>query len=122
MRSEDLVVTEQDYVRLVALACNGALAEELSRATVVPCERMPGNIVRMGSRVTYVDETSGTRREVELVYPEQADPATGRISVLAPVGSALLGLRAGQSIEWPFPDGRLRRLRVERTAAPEDAK
>ena len=118
MRTEELLIADLDYARLVPLASHKALADELDRATVVPAARMPGNIVRMHSRVTYHDERSGERREVELVFPEEADMASGKVSVLAPVGSALLGLEAGQTIEWPFPDGRVRRLRVERTLAP----
>lgn len=120
MTNEELTIAERDYARLASLAGSQALAEELSRATVLPEERMPGNIVRMHSRVTYLDERSGERREVELVFPEEADPACGKVSVLAPVGSALLGLEEGQSIDWPFPDGQVRRLRVVRTAAPPD--
>ncbi|MDR2240047.1 MAG: nucleoside diphosphate kinase regulator [Zoogloeaceae bacterium] len=120
MRNEELLIAEVDYARLAPLASRHALAEELSRATVVPTERMPGNVVRMHSRVTYLDERSGERREVELVFPDEADMASGKISVLAPVGSALLGLVEGQTIEWPFPDGRVRRLRVESTLAPAD--
>ena len=115
MKNEELLIADTDYVRLAPLAGHDALAEELSRATVVPAERMPANVVRMHSRVTYLDERSGERREVELVFPEEADMASGKVSVLAPVGSAL---EAGQSIEWPFPDGRVRRLHVERTLAP----
>ena len=98
---------------------DAALGEELDRATVVPEERMPADIVRMHSRVAYVDETTGARREVELVFPEESDMARGKVSVLAPVGAALLGLRLNQSIEWSFPDGRPRRLRVDGILAPE---
>ncbi|MCL4680251.1 MAG: nucleoside diphosphate kinase regulator [Rhodocyclaceae bacterium] len=120
MRNEELLIADRDYARLVPLAGNKALAEELSRATVIQAERMPGNVVRMHSRVTYLDERSGERREVELVFPDEADMTSGKVSVLAPVGAALLGLEAGQSIEWPFPDGRVRRLHVERTVGPAD--
>lgn len=120
MKAEDLMIADLDYARLRTLAAGGNLAEELSRATVVPKEQMPENVVRMHSRVTYLDESSGERREVELVFPEEADMASGKVSVLAPVGAALLGLVVGQSIDWPFPDGRARRLRVESTLAPSD--
>jgi len=120
MRNEELLIADRDYARLVPLAGNKALAEELSRATVIQAERMPGNVVRMHSCVTYLDERSGERREVELVFPDEADMTSGKVSVLAPVGAALLGLEAGQSIEWPFPDGRVRRLHVERTVGPAD--
>ena len=120
MRNEDLLIADLDYARLASLTAHQGLVEELSRATVIPTARMPGNVVRMHSRVTYLDERSGERREVELVFPEEADLASGKVSVLAPVGSALLGLEEGQTIEWPFPDGHVRRLRVERTLAPTD--
>ncbi len=68
----------------------------------------------MNSRLIYADESTGATREVELVYPNEADPVTGRISVLAPVGCALLGLSVGQSIDWKLPSGQIHRLRVER--------
>jgi regulator of nucleoside diphosphate kinase len=116
--NNDLKITTGDYARLVALGGDAPLAEELSRAAVVPEERMPRNVVRMHSRVTYLDEGLGKRREVQLVYPEEADLASGKISVLAPVGSALLGLAEGQSIDWRFPRGDSRRLRVERAVPP----
>ena len=75
---------------------------------------MPRDVVAMYSRVIYVDEKLGTRREVELVFPAEANPAAGKISVLAPVGSALLGIAAGRTIDWPYPDGEIHRLRIER--------
>ena len=118
MKNEELVIADQDYARLAALQGIDVLAEELSRATVVPVERVPGDVVRMHSLVTYVVEGLGERRQVQLVFPDESDPACGKISVLAPVGAALLGLRTGQSIDGPFPDGRMRRLCVERTVAP----
>ena len=112
MKNEELLIADTDYVRLAPLAGHDALAEELSRATVVPAERMPANVVRMHSRVTYLDERSGERREVELVFPEEADMASGKVSVLAPVGSALLGLATGSRIEWPRPGGGLIKVRI----------
>lgn len=118
MKTNDLTIARRDYARLVTLRHAARLADELSRAAVVPEERMPDNVVRMHSRVTYLEEGSGRRREVELVYPEEADLTSGKISVLAPVGVALLGLAEGQSIEWPFPRGEIRRLRVERSVPP----
>lgn len=112
--SEDLVVSLNDYVRLRELVGDHALAEELERAIVVPADRIPEDVVTMNSRLIYCDESSGTTREVELVYPSEADPVAGRVSVLAPVGCALLGLRVGQSIDWNLPSGKVHRLRVER--------
>jgi regulator of nucleoside diphosphate kinase len=118
MRFSELKISRQDYARLMVLPAAGVLADELSRATVISEERMPDNVVRMHSRVTYVEEGSGLRREVELVYPDEADLSSGKVSVLAPVGAALLGLAEGESIEWRFPRGERRRLRVERSLPP----
>ena len=107
------MISMDDYVRLREISEHENLGEELERAIVVPSECMPKDLVTMNSRFIYTDEHTGTQREVELVFPDEADPLTGRISVLAPVGCALLGLRAGQSIDWNLPNGRVHRLRVE---------
>lgn len=109
----DIVIAADDYARLRELCGGHALADELDRAIVVPTDQMPAGIVTMHSRCVYVDATTGVRRAVELVYPEEADPRQSRISVLAPVGSALLGMTIGRSIEWEFPDGQPHRLHVE---------
>ncbi len=109
-----MIVSIDDYVRLRELVADHALAEELDFAIVVPSDRIPKNVVTMNSRLIYADESTGQTREVELVYPSEADPVAGRISVLAPVGCALLGLSAGQSIDWNLPSGQVHRLRVER--------
>lgn len=119
-------VTTSDLERLRALVDqnqagrDAALAEqldaELDRAVEVPDDRVPRDVVTMGSRVVYQEGSSGTRREVVLVFPSQADLRAGRLSVLAPVGAALIGLSAGQEIGWTLPDGReivLRILSVE---------
>lgn len=113
MDTEALIVSMPDYVRLREIAGDFELGDELDRAIVVPADRMPVNVVTMHSRLIYIDESTGTRREVELVYPDEANPLAGKISVLAPVGSALLGLSIGQSIDWVFPGGKSHRLRVE---------
>lgn len=111
---DDLVISMDDYVRLREIVGDHDLADELDRAIVVPSDRIPRDVVTMNSRLIYADESAGTRREVELVFPNEADPLTGRVSVLAPVGCALLGLRVGQSIDWNLPNGHVHRLRVER--------
>lgn len=122
MNTQGIIVAEQDYERLVPLLKDHPLLEELGRAIVVPAERMAPEIVRINSRVTYVDESNGVSRSVELVFPEEADVDQGKISVLAPVGSALLGLSVGDTIDWPFPNGMERRLKVVSTVPPGDAK
>lgn len=113
MNTDELIISQYDYARLRALGDRHELAAELDRAIVVPEERMPIDVVAMHSRVIYVDESVGMRREVELVYPNEANPAAGQISVLAPVGSALLGLAVGRSIDWEYPGSEIRRLRIE---------
>lgn len=107
-----LMIPEHDYELLVRLKPPAALQRELERAIVVSDEALPPDVVTVNSRVQYTDETTGVRRRVTIVRPHEADGAEGRISVFAPVGSALLGLSAGQSIEWRFPDG-VHLLRVE---------
>jgi regulator of nucleoside diphosphate kinase len=89
-----------------------ALREEIERAEIVEPEAIPETVVTMNSIVRFVDEESGRESEVKLVFPGHADVESQRISVLAPVGSALLGLSVGDSIDWPLPNGRKRRLRV----------
>lgn len=122
MNSQGIIVAEQDYERLLPLLKDHPLMEELGSAIVVPLERMPPEIVRINSRVTYVDESSGVSRSVELVFPEESNVDEGKISVLAPVGSALLGLREGESIDWSFPNGTERRLKVVSTTPSDGSK
>ncbi|MDO1528670.1 nucleoside diphosphate kinase regulator [Fulvimonas sp. R45] len=87
-----------------------ALQAELDRATVVEPAAMPPDVVSMRSVVRFEDEQGGSST-VTLAYPGDA-PAANAVSVLAPVGSALLGLRVGQTIDWPVPGAQRRRLRV----------
>lgn len=90
----------------------GDLEGELLRAKVLPRDRIPRDLVTMNSRVVFENETTGERREITLVYPNLADIDAGRISVLVPVGTALLGLRVGQSIDWELPNGENQRYRI----------
>ena len=121
MHRPSLTVTTHDARRLEALlqgaTVRGApmaslLEQELSRATLVAPQDVPPYIVTMHSRVVCRDEDSGEQREVELVYPQEADADLGRVSILAPVGTALLGLAVGDAIDWPVPGGRTARVRV----------
>lgn len=112
------VVCADDYARLRQYPWSEELADELDRAIVVPMEQLPSDVVTMRARFIYADQLTGTLREIELAYPDEADPAQGKISVLTPVGSAMIGLRAGQEIAWEFPDGSTRRLRVVSVTQP----
>lgn len=87
------------------------LLAELNRAVVVPVGELPTNVVRMGTTLTYRTAEHGPRR-VTLVYPGEADIELGRISILTPVGVALIGLSEGQSIQWLARDQRPHRLTV----------
>jgi len=88
------------------------LEAELDRAHVLPGSELRPEVVRMRSRVLYEDVDTGERREVVLEYPGQANFSRSLISVLAPIGTALLGLSVGESISWPVPGGRIRTIRV----------
>jgi regulator of nucleoside diphosphate kinase len=114
MQDQYLFLTEGDFVRVMALQPDPSLRAELERAIVVAPEVIPSSVVTMYSQVRYLDESAGVRRQIQIVYPEDADVELGKVSVLAPVGAALLGLEAGQTIDWRFPAGETRRLRVEK--------
>ncbi|HEU4992093.1 MAG TPA: nucleoside diphosphate kinase regulator [Luteimonas sp.] len=115
-----LVLSRLDVDRLEALLeqpaqagpAFDALRDELARAEVREPRDVPADAITMNSTARFRDEASGEEREMTLVYPRDADGSADKVSILAPVGSALLGLRAGQSIEWPVPGGRSARLVV----------
>ncbi|RAI44330.1 nucleoside diphosphate kinase regulator [Rhodoplanes roseus] len=88
------------------------LAREVDRARVLPPDDNASDFVAMGSWVAFRDASTGRTRHVMLVYPEQADVTAGRISVLTPIGAALVGLSTGQSIAWRTPGGEERSLSV----------
>jgi regulator of nucleoside diphosphate kinase len=127
----EIIVTDLDVERLQRLLdtlpprareAAQALETELARAQVVAPTAVPKDVVTMNSRVRFEELESGKLGEASLVYPHDSDINNGSISVLAPVGMALLGLRAGQSIDWPMPTGRCKRIRVrEVTYQPEAA-
>jgi regulator of nucleoside diphosphate kinase len=95
------------------------LAHELARAKLVAPEDIPMNVATMNSLVLVRDLDSGKTLTVTLSWPEEADSARSRINVLAPLGMALLGLRVGQQIEWPVPEG-IRKLSIENVFQPEN--
>lgn len=88
------------------------LGDELLRAQVVEPGDMPPDVVSMHSTVRLRNETSGDERELTLVYPQEVGGDATKVSILAPVGSALLGLRIGETIDWPMPGGRNASLHV----------
>ena len=110
-----LTVTKTDLNLLSLLGQQPEpLRRKLAKARVVPRDRVPVDVVTMNSRVRFTD--GGVRRHAKLVYPREAD-GRGRVSVLSPLGTALLGLSAGQEIEAKFPGGARRRIRVQAVIA-----
>lgn len=117
-----IVVSNADYERLTDLA-NAAmerlpdvareLLEEMERARVVESGKVPGDVVRMGSTVTFTSD-DGHTRTLKLVYPAEESLDEHRISVMTPVGAALIGLAVGQSISWTARDGKHHRLTVKK--------
>lgn len=127
LRRPPITVSQEDFDRLYALAEAAAdrqpevaenLLGELDRAKVVPAGKSRNGTVAMGSRVTFEDEVTGKVQTVVLVYPGEADIAEGRISILTPIGVALIGLSAGQSISWETRAGERRQLKVHAVAEP----
>jgi len=96
------------------------LADELDRASVLPKRKVAADTVRMGSHLEYRDETLGTVRTATLVYPDEADISQGKVSVLTPIGVALIGLKVGQSITWETRNGTVRELTLVGVRQPQD--
>jgi regulator of nucleoside diphosphate kinase len=111
--------SDQDRLWRLAVSCyrkNPVVAEqllaELDRAHVVDDSRVAAHVVRMGSTLRFTTD-AGDDRTVTLVYPSEADTSKGKVSILTPIGAALIGLSAGQSIHWRDFDGRSHRLTVK---------
>lgn len=122
-----IIVCEADYQRLtdLAMAVQGRIPEvadellaEMDRAEIA--DTIPGTVVRMGSKIRFRAD-DGQERNVTLVFPGEADIEQGKISILTPIGAALIGLSEGQSILWAKRDGERHRLTVLRVEAPATA-
>lgn len=127
---ERLILSELDAARLrgVAIQLEGAGADGradeifqlLDLADVVPSTAVQPDVVTMRSRVVYDDGNGGRTVAMTLAYPDESDVAAGRLSVLSPLGFALLGARVGDVVEYDTPDGARRKARVrEVTYQPE---
>lgn len=128
MRESPIYILESDAARLRGLlaARTGErherdhehlheLATELERAFLVRGDAAESDVVMLNSAVEVRDLLSGLRSRLTVVFPSEADPAAGRVSVLAPLGCALLGYREGDVVDWEMPGGR-RTLRIERVS------
>ncbi len=124
-----IVISETDKLQLAKLARSAVnrvpevaeeLEFELQRAETCPPSQVPPNVVRMHSTVRFRTD-KGTEHQVDLVYPEEADIIRDRLSVLTPIGTALIGLSEGQTMVWTDREGRTRHLTVlEVTQHPRD--
>ena len=124
MNSKTIQITELDYGRLQKLVEEASYTElrgrdylarlqaELERAQVVRPEAVPENVITMNSTVVLLDVDTQQEETYTLVFPDRADATSGRISVLAPIGMAMMGYQVGDTFEWPVPDG-IRRLQVK---------
>lgn len=125
MSSYTIQITEYDRERLLKLLQEAGSTEyrgseyldqlrsELERATVVPPQDVPGDVVTMNSTVCLVDTATGEEETYTLVFPEDADLTQGKISILAPIGTGMFGYRVGDIFEWDVPAGK-RRLLVKK--------
>jgi regulator of nucleoside diphosphate kinase len=110
-----IYISEEDYRRLGTFAAAmpkkedskqpRTLQDELARAIVLPKAQMPKGVVTVNSRVRFKDVASGEEETYVLTWPEHSDGGVERVSVLAPVGSALIGVRMGDAITWQTPGG-----------------
>ena len=120
-----ITLSRTDHDRLLGLAeametrdptFADTMMSELERANVVEDKSLSAKVVRMGSTLSYTAD-DGEPQTVTLVFPVEADIEKGKISVTTPVGTALIGLSVGQSIDWTARDGRVHRLTVESVEA-----
>lgn len=124
MTREQILITREDKKQLQRILPRLAggeyadredlalLAEEIERATEVEPNDMPSDVVTLNSTARVIDLESGESQDYTIVLPGEADYEAGRISVLAPLGTALLGYGVGDEIEWEVPRG-VRRLRID---------
>ena len=120
-RKPQLILSSLDLDRIEALlaaipssafAGKAELQAELDRADVLPPEQMPPNVVTMNSTVQFSIVETGKELRLTLVYPRYLDGSADKVSIFAPVGSALLGLSVGDELAWPGPGGKAMTVRV----------
>ena len=125
MKKRELYITQSDLAKLQELLEGGGavhdrdrkdlsgLAAELKQATVVEPDAIPAKVVTMNTRLRLMDLDAHKSFEMTVVFPQYADVDTGKVSVISPVGTAVLGYAEGDTIEWSVPAGK-RRLRIEK--------
>lgn len=111
-RLKSLLASARKFLRNCRPEHLSALEEELEQAKVTREEKIPANVITLNRQAIVLDLDAGKKLEYVVVFPRDADVAKGRISVLAPIGAAMLGGRVGEIIEGRVPDG-IRRLKIE---------
>jgi regulator of nucleoside diphosphate kinase len=97
------------------------LLDEIDRAEIHAPGALPADVVTIGSEVEVLDAHNDAMRRLRLVLPAEADVDAGRLSILTPMGAGLIGLRTGQSIAWPHPNGETRMLKILKVTRPAAA-
>lgn len=117
----EIIVSDNDLERLEGLLSKpptrnrsdlDGLRAELERARIVEAGELPANVIAINRRARFRELHSGREYELTLAWPHEADAAQGRVSIFSPAGSALLGLTAGQTIDWQTPEGHAIQLSV----------
>lgn len=122
MSKPNIIISEQDLNRLETMLEHQEqftetmkhLEDELARADVVAPQDIPSNVVTMNARVLIVIPPAVESTEITLVYPHDYKGEKWQVSVVAPIGTAILGLTEGQEIEWPQPDGQPMNVKIEK--------
>lgn len=127
MNHTPIYISRDDYTKLRRLLATALyspaglalrkLREELDRAAIIDPAAFPDDVVAMESTVAFEDLETGETEEYTITFPEHADLERGRISILAPIGTALIGCRVGNVVKWPTPGG-IRKLKIRHVTAP----
>lgn len=132
MSEKTIFITENDHTRLKNLISETYrveqrrteylenLEKELSRAVIVTADKIPADTITMNSKAVLLDTETNDEMTFTLVYPEDADIEDGKISIFAPIGTAMMGYRVGDFFEWAVPDG-IRRIKVLRVIYQPEA-
>lgn len=128
MKNKQIYITQADFDRLkevIELAPHAPdvleLEAELKRAVIVDVADIPADVITMNSRLCLRDIDTGRDEICQVVYPDEADIKRNKISVLAPIGTAVLGYKSGDLIEWKVPAG-LRRLKIKKVLYQPEAE
>ncbi|WP_417335875.1 nucleoside diphosphate kinase regulator [Halobacteriovorax marinus] len=118
METDRIFITEKDYLRLTNLMESSTshnledLEVELDRASIISDNEVPNDLVTMNSKIKFLDLKTNKDSIITIVYPQDANTNEAKISIFAPLGSALIGLKKNQKISWKFPNGKTKSLKV----------